>query len=201
MTPIDFKKIRSTPKNQNDSFEALAVQLFRSSYHPPAESTFISLRGDGGDGGVEAYFRLYDETIIGVQAKYFFQLGDSELRQIKASFETALANHPKLSEYWIYIPFDLTGRVAVGKRGKSQAERFEEWKQEVETSAQARGAKLTVVLCTAAIIRDQLLACDPHGGMRRYWFNGNVLTHTQIQHCLDEAIAFAGPRYTAALAG
>ena len=26
-----------------------------------------------------------------------------------------------------------------------------------------------------------------------------MLTHTQIQHCLDEAIAFAGPRYTAAL--
>lgn len=199
LTTIDFARIRSTPKSRNDCFEALAVQLFRSSYRPPADSTFVSLRGDGGDGGVEAYFRSPDGAVVGVQAKYFFQFGDAELRQIADSLETALANHPTLSEYWVYIPFDLTGRVAAGKRGRSQAERFEEWKQQVETSAEARGAKLTVTLCAAAVIRGQLLACDPHGGMRRYWFDDSVLTYTQIQRCLDEAVAFAGPRYTATL--
>ncbi len=35
--------------------------------------------------------------------------------------------------------------------------------------------------------------------MRRYWFDDSVLTQTQIQQRLDDAIAFAGPRYTAAL--
>ncbi|MFH7326119.1 ATP-binding protein [Desulfurivibrio sp. C05AmB] len=199
MTTIDFTRIRSTPKSRNDSFESLAVQLFRSTCKVPTGSTFVSLRGDGGDGGVEAYFRTPSGTVLGVQAKYFFQLGSSELGQLDGSLQTALSNHPTLSEYWVYIPFDLTGRVATGRRGKSQAERFEEWKSKVEAGASARGSQLTVALCTAAVIRGQLLDLDPHGGMRRYWFDNSVLTDTQIQRCLDEATAFAGPRYTAAL--
>ncbi len=199
MATIDFATIRSTPKSQNDSFEALAIQLFRVSFRPSVGSTFVSLRGDGGDGGVEAYYRQPSGSVAGVQAKYFFQLRDAELRQIADSLDTALRNHPTLSEYWVYIPFDLTGRVAAGARGLSQAERFERWKQKAEGAAAARGHKLTVTLCTAAVIRGQILACDPHGGMRRYWFDDSVLTQTQIQRCLDDAVAFAGPRYTAAL--
>lgn len=199
MATIDFSRIRSTPKSRNDSFEALAVQLFRSAYCPPAGSTFISLRGDGGDGGVEAYYRHPDGLVAGVQAKYFFQLGDAELRQIGDSLATAMKNHPSLTDYWIYIPFDLTGRVAAGTRGKSQAERFEEWKNKVEAGAKASGSMLSVTLCTAAVIRAQIHAADPHGGMRRYWFDESVLSQTQLQQCLDDAVAFAGPRYTCAL--
>lgn len=199
LTAIDFSRIRSAPKSRNDSFEALSVHLFRNSFLPPTGSTFVSLRGDGGDGGVEAYFRSPCGAVAGVQAKYLFQLADAELRQIAGSLDTALTNHPTLSEYWVYIPFDLTGRVAAGARGRSQAERFEEWKKQVETSAASRGSKLSVTLCTAAVIRGQLLACDPNGGMRRYWFDDAVLTQTTIQRCLDDAVAFAGPRYTAAL--
>jgi hypothetical protein len=198
LTTIDFEKIRSAPKSRNDCFEALAVQLFRKSYRPPADSTFVSLRGDGGDGGVEAYFRLPNGVVVGVQAKYFFQLKDAELRQIDKSLQTALENHPTLSEYWVYIPFDLTGRVA-GRKGRSQAERFETWKQQIEADTTTRGSTLTVKLCTARIIQQQLLECDHHGGMRRYWFDDYALTKAQIQHCLNEAVAFAGPRYTAAL--
>lgn len=199
MATIDFTRIRSTPKSRNDSFEVLAVQLFRTSFQPPMGSAFVSLRGDGGDGGVEAYYCMPDGRVAGVQAKYFFQLGASELRQIDDSLNTALTNHPLLSDYWVYIPFDLIGRVAAGKRGKSEAERFEEWKQKVEGAAEARGAKLAVTLCTAAMVREQIQASDAHGGMRRYWFDDSVLTQTQVQQCLDDAIAFAGPRFTAAL--
>ena len=199
MSTIDFASVRSTPKSRHDSFEALAVQLFRTSFLAPASAMFVSLRGDGGDGGVEAYYRIPDGAVAGVQAKYFFQLGDAELRQLDDSLATALKNHPSLFEYWVYIPFDLTGRVAAGARGKSQAERFEEWKDKVEAAAKAAGSTLSVTLCTAAVIRAQIHAADPHGGMRRYWFDESVLTQTQIQQCLDDAIAFAGPRYTAAL--
>ncbi len=199
MTTIDFTRIRSTPKSRNDSFESLAVHLFRSTCKAPTGSTFVSLKGDGGDGGVEAYFRTSNGNIIGVQAKYLFQLGSAELGQIDGSLQTALSNHPTLSEYWVYIPFDLTGKVASGKRGKSQAERFEEWKKKTEDGAAARGFQLTITLCTATVIRNQLLALDSHGGMRRYWFDDSLLTDTQIQRCLDSAKAFAGPRYTAAL--
>lgn len=51
---IDFGLIRSTSKSRNDNFEAFAVQFFRKICRASADSTFISLRGDG---GVVAYFR------------------------------------------------------------------------------------------------------------------------------------------------
>jgi hypothetical protein len=199
MTAIDFTRIRSTPKSRNDSFEALAVQLFRSCCKAPENSTFVSLRGDGGDGGVEAYFRMDSGAVFGVQAKYFFQLTDKELKQISNSLVAAQSNHPTLSEYWVYIPFDLTGRVAAGARGVSQAERFETWKEKVESTALSRGSPLKVILCTAAVIQGQLLEVDTNGGHLRYWFDDSVLTDAQIRSSLDEAIAFAGPRYTSAL--
>lgn len=53
---------------------------------------FISLRGDGGDGGVEAYFRSSDGAVFGFQAKYFFQLASAELIQIDSSLKAALSN-------------------------------------------------------------------------------------------------------------
>ncbi|WP_454262431.1 hypothetical protein [Pseudoxanthomonas mexicana] len=199
MSTIDFTKIRSAPKSRNDSFEALSVQLFRHNCTPPVNSSFVSLRGDGGDGGVEAYFRAPRGEILGVQAKYLFKLRAAELSQISKSLDTALENHPDLAEYWIYIPFDLTGRVAGGSRGTSEAERFEVWKTEVEATAAKRARPLKVVLCTAAVIRSQLLHLDKHGGMRRYWFDGSVLTPAQIQNGLEVAAAFAGPRFSSAL--
>lgn len=199
MTTIDFTRIRSAPKSKNDSFEALSVQLFRMTCQVPEDSTFISLRGDGGDGGVEAYFRTASGNVLGVQAKYFFQLGSSELTQINNSLETAISNHPSLTDYWVYIPFNLTGRVAAGRRGKSQAERFEEWKSQKEAHAKSQGYSLKITLCSAAEIQKQLIRIDPHGGMRRYWFDESIITDNQIQHYLNEAMAFAGPRYTASI--
>ena len=196
MTTTDFTRIRRASKGRNESFESLSIQLFRRTYRAPPGSTFVSLRGDGGDGGVEAYFRTSNGAVVGIQAKYFFQLGSNELNQIRDSLRTALSNHPTLSGYWVYIPFDLTGRVAQGRRGTSEAERFQKWKQEVEDKETARNSELTITLCTAEVIRGQLLDLDPHGGMRRYWFDDSILTETQIQNCLDQAKAFAGPRYT-----
>ena len=199
MTTIDFKNIRSTPKSQNHSFEALSVQLFRQACEVPEGTTFVRLRGDGGDGGVEAYFRLPNGSVIAVQAKYFFQLGKKQLPQIDHSLGAALTNYPDLSQYWIYLPFDMTGTVAGGKRGKSEDKRFSEWKEQKEAEAAESGRDLRITLCTASIIEGQLHSVDVHGGYRRYWFDDSVLTETQIQRCLKSAEAFAGPRYTSTL--
>lgn len=79
---IDFGLIRSAPKSRNDSFEALAVQLFRKICRASADSTFISLRGDGGDGGVEAYFRSPDGAVFGVQENTFSSLLPQNLHRL-----------------------------------------------------------------------------------------------------------------------
>lgn len=199
MPTIDFTNIRSAPKSKNDSFEALAVQLFRFSCDAPEGSSFYSLRGDGGDGGVEAYFRAPNGAVLGIQAKYFFQLGSKELGQIEKSVTAACLNHPTLTEYWIYIPFDLTGRVAGGTRGQGEVERFEEWKKEVEERTEAKGQGVKITLCSATVIREQLQRLDTHGGIRRYWFDDSLLTAAHVQQCLEQAREFAGPRYAGEL--
>lgn len=199
MPTIDFINIRSAPKSKNDSFEALAIQLFRFSCDAPTGSNFYSLRGDGGDGGVEAYFRAPSGAVLGIQAKYFFQLGSKELGQITKSVNAARLNHPNLTEYWIYIPFDLTGRVAGGTRGLGEVERFEVWKKELEKRTETETKGLKITLCSATVMREQLQRLDTHGGIRRYWFDDSVLTPVQLQQCLDQASKFAGPRYSGQL--
>ena len=191
MATIDFTQIRPTPKSKNDSFESLAIQLFQTHCNPPQGSSFFSLRGDGGDGGVEAYYKTPTGNILGIQAKYFFKLGSSEFGQVKSSLNTALKNHPTLTEYWIYVPFDLTGRVAEGKRGKSEVEKFEDWcaKMQIENS------NLHINLVTAESSRQQILMMDNSGGFISYWFDENILTTQKIQNCIESAAAFAGPRY------
>lgn len=191
MATIDFKQIRSTPKSKNDSFESLAIQLFKAHCNQSQGSSFFSLRGDGGDGGVEAYYKTPTGKILGIQAKYFFKLGSNEFGQIKSSLDTALKNYPTLTDYWIYLPFDLTGRVAEGKRGKSEVEKFEEWCNNITT----QNPNLHIELITAESARQQILTMDSSGGFISYWFDENVLTNQKVQSCLDSAAAFAGPRY------
>jgi hypothetical protein len=191
LATVDFSHIRSTPKSKNESFESLSIQLFKSHCKAPKDSSFFSLRGDGGDGGVEAYYKSTTGEILGIQAKYFFRLGSGEFGQIKKSLMTALKNHPLLTQYWIYIPFDLTGRVAEGKRGKSEVEKFEEWKIDIEQQY----PQLKINLLTAELIRQQILEIDGTGGFSTYWFDNSVLTNSKMERCIETAAAFAGPRY------
>jgi hypothetical protein len=111
VTTVDFHQIRAEPRSKRDSFESLCVLLFQLTTNTTSSDKFVSLRGDGGDGGVEAYFEAASGGVLGLQAKYFFQLGSSEFSQIKSSYRTALENYPTLTKYHIYIPFDLTGKL------------------------------------------------------------------------------------------
>lgn len=90
----------------------------------------------------------------------------AKLAHLDASLRAALENHPSLSEYLVYVPFDLTGRAAAGKRGAREAERFEYWKKKVEGDVSSRGKQLEIKLRSATEIASQMHAVDPHGGMR-----------------------------------
>ncbi len=199
MTTIDFTKIRTAPSGPRDAFEDLACLLFKTSASVPQNSSFTRIRGSGGDGGVEAYFTDETGNKYGVQAKYFFKLGNSELNQIKDSFKTALLNHPSLIEYHIYIPFDLTGEVAGGKRGVSESEKFLKWKADAEESSRKLGHATGIKLVTAADISRNILELDSSGGLRRYWFDNAAIPLTTVQHALALSEAIAGPRFTSAL--
>lgn len=156
----NFYDIKSGLKGKRDSFEELSCQLFRRELYS-AERNFQRYRGDGGDGGVEAVYINEDLSEVGLQSKYWENnsFGTSELSQLSDSLTTALANHPNLKQYYISIPFNLTGKVSNGHRGKSQTEKFEEWKTKNENSY-----SIKIILWNSTVLSDLLHKHDNSGG-------------------------------------
>lgn len=188
---IDFYNIRNTKKGKADSFESLVCSLFHKKFANIGE--YQRPRGDGGDGGVEAVFICPDNSEIGVQAKFWEnnEFGSSQQSQLDNSLKTALANHPNLKTYYVAIPFDLTGNAAAGKRGKSQIQRFSEWKTKNETQY-----SIKIELWSKSVLIDILLEVDTSNGLRRYWFDENILTEEQRFNHIRDAKSQAGEKYT-----
>jgi len=65
MTTIDFTNIHHGPKNQYDCFEDITAQLIRDTCDALVNSTLFSLKGHSSDIGVEAYFRIPNNSIVG----------------------------------------------------------------------------------------------------------------------------------------
>jgi hypothetical protein len=71
-----------------------------------------------------------------------------------------------------------------------------DYKRDWEAVASQRGRAVTVEWWTPSGLSDRLLAIDPHGGRRLYWFGTPVFTDEWFEQHLAGAIAAAGPRYT-----
>ena len=100
---IDFFKIRPFQNSRNKGFEELCVQLFRASF--PNKTQFYRVDDAGGDGGVEDIALLDDDRKVGLQAKFFKSMGQSQWSQINKSVKTALHTHrPNIIEYRIACP-------------------------------------------------------------------------------------------------
>ena len=189
---IDFYKIRNTSKGQRDAFESLVCSLFHKQFENN-DWEYQCYRGDGGDGGVEAIFVKPDGTEIGVQAKFWEnnEFGSPQITQLTQSFKTAIENHPNLKEYYVAIPFDLTGNVASGKRGKSQIQKFEDWR-----NVRKKECAVEIILWTQSNLRDILLKHHSSEGFIRYWFDSEFLTEANHKQHVQNAAGCAGKRYS-----
>lgn len=183
---IDLARIVPHGGSQDRAFEELACQLALSDVPDP--SRFRRIRGDGGDGGVECLWTSPTGELHGWQAKYIFDLGRA-LKKARNSLTTARKNHPALTRYVVCLPMDLSG--SKGRDGKSQQDRFDEFKRAAESAQPG----LTVELWSAFRLRDRLLATDASGGRRRFWFDAAQLGADRFSAQLDTAIVRAGPRY------
>lgn len=133
---MDLRRLAPRFGSSDRAFEELCCQLAYSNVGSSAG--FIRVRGDGGDGGdggVECLWRGPGGEVHGWQAKYIFDLGDA-VAKARASPRKARENHPTLSRYVVCFPFDLSG--SRGRSGKSQLERFQVFRGEVETEANAQ---------------------------------------------------------------
>jgi hypothetical protein len=190
---VDFRAMASRNGSQEAAFEEFCCQIARRYPEVPDGSEFIRYRGAGGDGGVECIWRLPNGDEWGWQAKYIFNL-----QRVKAALDesvaTAIKLHPKLTQYFICLPFDLTGPTA--RPGKSQRERFDDYRAEWEAHARAEGLRTSFSLLTPSTLLDDLHSFDPEGGRLRYWFDATVLGDDWFKRHLEEVKASAYPRYT-----
>ncbi len=194
MASIDFGKIAPRGGSVENAFEELCCQL--ASRTRAVGTKFERYRGDGGDGGVEC--RVIDSSGLstGWQTKYVFDI-DGLLKQAKQSLQTALLVHADLTRYVVCFPFDLTGKT--GRRGKSQTEKFDEWVRNAEADAKAKARTLTIERRTAHDIASLLLANDPSGGLRHYFFYATTFSDQWFAEHIAAATLTAGPRYNGAI--
>lgn len=104
---IDFTKIRIYKGSQNSGFEEFICQLARRDI-PKKPLEFRRIEGAGGDSGIECYWEKQDNTKIGYQTKFFLKTGEIDWAQIDKSVKQALETNPKLTEYIVALPCDLT---------------------------------------------------------------------------------------------
>jgi len=189
---VDFARIAPRGGSQDEAFEELCCQL--ALLDVPDPTAFRRVRGAGGDGGVECYWTGPAGEVRGWQVKYIFDFGRA-LSKVRASLATAMDTHPGLTNYVVCFPFDLSGSKGKAGKGKSQQEKFDEFKQAEEAGALAAGRNLTIELWSASNLRVRLGGTDPSGGRTLYWFDAQILGNDWFAKQVDAAVVRAGPRY------
>lgn len=195
MTPdIDFSKIRAERGDQREGFEEFSAQIFHR-YSVAAGSRYERYRGAGGDGGVEAIWRLPTGKVVGLQSKYFLPLKAAHLSQLEKSLDTALDNHPDLEAYIVTLPFDPTPTVKA-RRGEGQAEKLEIWRKSLIDRASKRGVAITIEWWHESELKSRLLGMDNSDGRILYWFGSPHLSMATLESAATVAEGVAGPRYS-----
>jgi hypothetical protein len=169
---IDFRKIRVWNASQREGFEELCCQLY-SMECPTDGSIFWRKDGAGGDAGVECFWKLPDGTEHGLQAKFLFDIGDSQWSQIDDSVKTAIEKHPKLTHYIICLPMNLTDRRQTGQ--KSNKDKWDEHQTKWEGWCSDAGISIEFLRWDETALCEKLTIAKPeYSGKVLYWFNTNA---------------------------
>ena len=166
----NFKLHGDAPERAFESLTGIIFERWCHHEYPSQVSQVVFVNGAGGDGGVEAYAKLHNGQLIGLQAKWFRNaLESSQIEQIKKSLETAIKNCNRLIRYVVCVPRDLSD----GKTQKRQTitERAR-WNKFIN-SANTNHPGITVDLWDETQIT-ALLAELGSEGLRRYWFEASV---------------------------
>ena len=191
---IDFSRIREHHGSQNTGFEELVYQLI-----PSIAGVGLSevVRHGTPDGGIEASIESDDGSVWGWQAKYFLSIGDSQLAQMKRSFESALQSNPTLARYTFVLPCNPPRGKP--KRGKSASEKLNDAFVRWASAADHQGRSVEIELVDESRLLDVLMS-EGHAGRVLYWFDQRLLfSDAWLKEHVDAAVASAGARYTPSL--
>lgn len=184
-----WSEIRPLNGSQNDGFEELCCQL--ANQERPEDSSFR--RKGIPDAGVECFAAFSDESEWGWQAKYFDELGESQLRQLDKSVRTAIAKHPKLTRYYVCIPLDLADprlkkRKSAQDRWNTRLAKWKKWAAKKEMSVE-------FVYWGSHELIDRLSRPE-NRGRALFWFDHTLLDESWFTNRLEAAVKSASARYT-----
>lgn len=189
---LEFDRIRPLHGRRDKAFEELCCQLADLDPAPPG--SVFHRTGEGADGGVEGYRTHPDGSETGWQAKYVFEMGDVQIRQLDRSLARVLQTHPALTVFVVCLPFDLRD----GRRPNvlTERQRYERWCQDREAAARADDRALEIRLWDRHALVDLLTreAAD-YRGKRLYWFDDTVLTPAWFEARMAGPLADLHERY------
>lgn len=193
-----MRDLRLDATGVRGAFEEFCCQLFRRAPEVNPNSRYRRIRGDGGDGGVEACWTTLAGDVWGLQAKFFDALGAKQKTQLTESVRQATANYPGLTRYTICLPFILTATTGAkaGKPKPGQHEKISQWISEWQLELATAGRSVQFDIWDESELLGRLAAADTTGGLARYWFDQEALTPAWFAERLTEAKAQAGPRYS-----
>ena len=141
---------------------------------------------------MEGYWIFPDGKERGWQAKYFFEIGDSQWQQLDESVTTALTKHSKLVSYTVCLPIDLPdARI---EKQKSLRQKWDERVQKWQAVASANGIAVTFELWGEFELLRRL-SLEQHAGRLWFWFQQTELSPSWFSNHIHEVIQAAGPRY------
>lgn len=166
------------------AFEMLCNQLFENwckEKYTDDLVYFSFVNGAGGDGGVEAYAVLSNNSIIGVQAKWFpSSISSSQINQIKKSINTALKIRPEIKKYIVCVPRDLASITAKGN--DSEEDRWNKLIQEVTNQF----PDLSIELWNDTKITSELQKPN-NAGICRFWFEKSEISKETLAFVFEKA--------------
>ncbi len=188
---IDFRSIRDHAGTKARGFEELCYQLVP--FIEGLASDVRLVRHGNPDGGIEFRAVFASGEVWAWQAKFLFDLRQSEFAQLDQSVKRALDSEPSITRYTFCLPYNRPAGVTSGR--KSAMQRWDEHCEKWRGWANERG------MCVEFhyVGESELLRALTHSsqcGCARYWFDTTILTQEWFEAVIERAVDDAGERYT-----
>ena len=183
---MDWSRLQTYGLSPNKSFEMICNQLFenwcKDEYRSSLKAFYV-VNGAGGDGGVESYATLIDDTIIGLQAKWFLNsIDSSQISQIKGSVETAMKIRPAIKKYIVCVPRDFAS--VTGRSYNTESKRL----TDLLIQMKDKYPELTIDLWDDTRITSELQKPCAEG-IHRFWFTNSEIAWDKIEYSFSKAKA------------
>ncbi|MGE6397101.1 hypothetical protein [Chryseobacterium scophthalmum] len=185
---MNWTKFKTYGNDNDMAFEMLCNQLFENYLkrtYGEELTVFRAVNGAAGDGGIEAYGILRDERMLVVQAKWFQgPFGDTQIKQIKDSINTALSLRPSIREYFVCIPRDLASLKYVRGKGKGNKQPVKDPEDskftEIENEMKEKYPNLQITWWFDHNL-DTEIAEEGNAGIHNFWFERDIISLAHLE--------------------